>query len=669
MVSSSSTFSDLGDNWAKPFIERLAQLGIISGFPDGRFRPEESMTRAQFSAVLTKAFNLPRTRYAVSFSDVPATHWGTSAIRKAYEMGFLSGYPGNRFAPDQKIPKVQIIVSLVAGLGIRGDTPALNRYYADSEQIPGYATSRIAIASNNRMVVNHPDVEIFRPNDPATRAEVAALVYQALVYLGRADAVSSPYIVTNPQSPGTIEMLPQVSVSHQREMRGVWIAAVWNINWPSRRDLTTYRQKLQLTEILDVMQELNLNALFFQIRPEGDALYESQLEPWSAWLTGTQGKPPDPYYDPLAFAIEECHKRNIELHAWLNPYRARTSAAVSTPVPPHMEAVHPEYVVTYGNLLWMDPGDIPVQERTYNVIMDVTRRYDVDGIHLDDYFYPYPISGKPFPDYYPYSEYLDAGGTLSLNDWRRDNVNRMVERLYRGIKAEKPYVKFGISPFGIYRPGQPPGIFGLDQYNQLFADPLKWMREGWVDYLAPQLYWRIDQTEQSYPKLLEWWVESRNNPKSRHIYSGNNLVKLGEPGWTIAEFEEQIAMSRDLASRQSLGNIFYHVNPLLENRAGINDRFKRDIYTEPALVPTVPWIDSVPPPPPTNVRTSNRQLSWSKPSRAVRSWTLYQKLGSTWKLVNILPEPTRQLTLPSGTYALCSVDRLANESKGIQVTI
>lgn len=666
-MSSNATFSDIAQSWAKPFIEGLAQRSIIRGFPDGTFRPDESMTRAQFSAVLAGAFEKPKTRNAIAFSDVPSDHWAIAAIRRVYEIEFLSGYPGNRFAPDQKIPRVQILVALVNGLGIGGSAATLNRYYRDAAQVPSYASDRLGIATSNQLVVNYPDVQTFLPNQPATRAEVAAFVYQALVYLKRAPKIESPYIVKDPLPNGTIPLAPTVNIGHRRELRGVWVASVWNINWPSRRDLSTDRQKAELIAILDRMVELNLNALFFQVRPEGDTLYNSNLEPWSAWLTGTQGKAPSPFYDPLELVVTESHKRNIELHAWFNPYRAQTSATASVPVPPHMEAVNPEYVYTYGNQLWMDPGIKEVQDRAYDVVMDVLRRYDVDGIHLDDYFYPYPISGRAFPDYDTYGEYQDGGGTLSLADWRRENVNQMVRRLYNGIQSIKPYVKFGISPFGIYRPGQPPGIFGLDQYNQLFADPLKWMREGWVDYIAPQLYWRIDQREQSYSTLLEWWT--RNSSQNRHVYAGNNLAKLGEAGWTVAEFEDQIEISRDLASGQSLGNIFYQVTPLMENRSRINDRLKSTIYPDPVLPPTMPWIDAVPPSPPTGLSISNKQLSWNATSGDIRAWTLYQKVSSNWKLIRILNRDTTRIPLESGTYALCAVDRLSNESQGVVISV
>jgi uncharacterized lipoprotein YddW (UPF0748 family) len=459
-----------------------------------------------------------------------------------------------------------------------------------------------------------------------------------------------------------------VTVSHRRELRGVWVTTGWNIDWPSKRGLSVEQQQRELIQILDQIQSLNLNALVLQIRPTGDALYASQLEPWSGWLTGTQGKAPEPFYDPLEFAIAQCHQRNIEFHAWFNPYRAGTSSESSPKVRPHISTIHPEYVYKYGEDLWMDPGARVVEDWTYNVILDVVRRYDVDGIHLDDYFYPYPVSGQTFPDDKTYSAYKAGGGKLSLGDWRRDNVNQMMQRLATGIRATKRHVKFGISPFGIYRPGQPPGTQGLDQYEALFADPKKWLEEGWLDYITPQLYWRIDQPAQSYPVLLQWWTE--NNPKRRHIYPGNRLSSLNGKEWPISEFEKQVEITRSRTSQLSLGNIFYSMKPFKENRLGVVDTFKTSLYAEPALAPSMQWLDAVAPGVPTGVKVKDGKLTWrAVTNEDIRSWTLYQQKGTTWKLVKVLPVATTTATLEPGTYALCTVDRLANESLGVVVSL
>ena len=289
------------------------------------------------------------------------------------------------------------------------------------------------------------------------------------------------------------------------EFRSTWVSTVFNIDWPSRSGLPTGDQRRELREYFDLMTDLNMNVMVLQVRPAGDAFYDSSLEPWSQWLTGTQGVPPFPYWDPLEWAIEEAGRRNIEVHAWLNPYRASVRPDWSGLHPDHMAYRFREYAYPYGRNLWMDPGAQVVQDHIYNVVMDITRRYDVDGIHIDDYFYPYPSGSTPFPDDATYAAYLIGGGTMSLADWRRDNVNRMIRRIHDGIKSVKRHVKFGISPFGIYRPGQPGGmpnpIRGLDQYSRIYADPKLWLQNGWLDYLAPQLYWAIAPPAQVSSRL------------------------------------------------------------------------------------------------------------------------------------------------------------------------
>ncbi|HEY9636252.1 MAG TPA: family 10 glycosylhydrolase [Coleofasciculaceae cyanobacterium] len=669
MVSASTPFSDIQNHWARLFIEALAQRSIVTGFPNRTFRPNYSMTRAEFAAIISKAFSRPLKRQYPGFVDVPSTHWAAPFIQKAYETGFISGFPDNRFRPDDRITRTQVLLSLGNGLEIASKVKpdlvtALPLLYQDAAEIPGYAREAVAVATRAGLVVNYPDLKILNPNLAATRADVVVSIYQALVYLEAVTPIQSDYIVVPPK-PGT--MPPIVSVNHRREFRGVWVATVWNGDWPSKPGLSVEQQQAELIGILNRIQALNFNALVFQVRPEGDALYASKFEPWSYWLTGTQGKAPEPFYDPLEFAIAECHKRNIELHAWFNPYRARTSTKIS-PVRPHMAITNPEYVYKWGNQLWMDPGAKAVQDRAYNVIIDVVRRYDLDGIHLDDYFYPYPIEGKSFPDDRTYSAYKTAGGKLSLGDWRRDNVNQMVQRLSAGIKATKSYVKFGISPFGIYRPGQPPQIQGLDAYDLLYADAKKWLEEGWVDYLAPQLYWKIEQTAQSYPVLLNWWTDI--NSKRRHIYAGNNLGQLDGKSWKLEEINKQVEISRKLISKLSLGNIFFSMSAFTENRQDIYNTFKSSVYDQLALVPIMPWQDTVPPAPPNGVELKDRKLSWQvADNKDIRSWTLYKQNAANWTIEQVLPGTTRVATLAPGTYALCAVDRLANESAGVVISV
>ncbi|MBO9999386.1 MAG: family 10 glycosylhydrolase [Cyanobacteria bacterium SID2] len=452
-----------------------------------------------------------------------------------------------------------------------------------------------------------------------------------------------------------------------REFRGVWVASVVNIDWPSRPGLSTNQQQSELIRILDRMQELNLNVLVLQVRPAGDALYNSSIEPWSYWLTGRQGQPPSPFYDPLQFAIDEAHARNIELHAWFNPYRAKLGGNYDL-APHNMARQFPQYAYHYGNLLWMDPGAPEVQDRTYEVITDVARRYDVDGIHLDDYFYPYPEAGVEFPDDATYGLYRKNGGTLGRDDWRRQNVNTLVRRLYEGIKAIKPQVKFGISPFGIYRPGQPSGITGMDQYDAIFADPKLWLEQGWVDYMAPQLYWRIDQRAQSYPVLLDWWLS--HNPHGRHIYAGNYLSQLDNQDWRVDEYLRQVDISRRSALRGSLGNVFFSMKVFMENRFGVNQAFRNRLYPTPALVPSMPWLDAQNPDAPRDVETSSETIRWQGDySEDVESVALYVQKGDRWELQQVLPREKTNVTVKPGRYALRTVDATANESEPVWVEV
>ncbi|MDP9348286.1 MAG: family 10 glycosylhydrolase, partial [Gemmatimonadota bacterium] len=283
----------------------------------------------------------------------------------------------------------------------------------------------------------------------------------------------------------------------------MWVASVANIDWPSRPGLSVAQQQAELLLILDRCAALRMNAVVLQVRPAADALYRSPHEPWSEYLTGEQGR--DPGYDPLEFAIAEAHRRGLELHAWFNPYRARHPSARAPNAPGHVSRTRPEWVKSYGRNLWMDPGEPAVQDQTVRVILDVVRRYDVDGVHLDDYFYPYPENDPatrqplPFPDSASYARYQAAGGRLGRDDWRRSNVDGLVQRLHREIRSAKPWVRFGISPFSIWRAGFPAGVRGFDPYEQLYADSRKWLVNGWVDYFAPQLYQPIGHTAQGYP--------------------------------------------------------------------------------------------------------------------------------------------------------------------------
>ncbi len=379
-----------------------------------------------------------------------------------------------------------------------------------------------------------------------------------------------------------------------REFRGLWIASVANIDWPSRRGLAPDSARKELQALFDRAKASGLNAVIFQVRPAGDALYASALEPWSEYLTGTQGVAPSPWWDPLKFAVDEAHKRGLELHAWFNPYRAKHTSSRSAYGARHLAVAHPTLVRPYGMQEWMDPGEAAVRAHTIRVILDVVKRYDIDGVHIDDYFYPYRENdrrGRPitFPDQVSYRRYQMGGGTLPLDDWRRENVNTLVQELYRGIHEVKPWVKFGVSPFGIWRPGYPATVTGFDAYNGLYADARKWLQEGWLDYFSPQLYWPVAQRGQEYPVLLRWWAEQ--NTFNRHLWPGNFTSKVGESSrtsWRTSEIEQQIRMTR--ADGGASGNVHFSARVFLEDRDSLATRLGRNVYDVAALVPPSPWL-------------------------------------------------------------------------------
>lgn len=370
------------------------------------------------------------------------------------------------------------------------------------------------------------------------------------------------------------------------ELRGGWIPTVNNIDWPSAPGLPVEQQKAELLALLDAAADAHLNMVILQVRTACDALYDSDLEPWSEFLTGEMGRPPEPTYDPLAFAIEAAHARGLELHAWFNPYRARYHTTVSDLHPSHILARRPDLVRRYGTHYWLDPGEPEVQDHTVAVILDVVRRYDIDGVHFDDYFYPYPEWDEegeeiPFDDEASWQKYLAGGGTLSRGDWRRNNVNSLVGRLSREIRAIDPDCKFGISPFGIWRPGHPPTIEGFDQYEQMWADPKHWMAEGWLDYLAPQLYWPTHQAPQSYPLLLEWWLEQDHG--GALLVVGNATVRVANErhNWGVEEYALQMRLTRQLGAP---GNIHYYLGNIRDNHGGVRDLL-RTHYPNPARIP------------------------------------------------------------------------------------
>jgi len=458
----------------------------------------------------------------------------------------------------------------------------------------------------------------------------------------------------------------------QREFRGLWVATVANIDWPSKSGLDSALQKQELLAILDRAAALRFNVVVLQVRGSCDAFYESKIEPWSEYLTGRMGQAPSPPYDPLEFAVAEAHKRGLELHAWFNPYRARLGARKTPVAPDHVSVRHPALVRTYGKFLWLDPAEQGTQDYSLSVVMDVVRRYDIDGVHFDDYFYPYteyagdqPIN---FPDEVPWRRYQEQGGKLSQADWRRDNVNQFVRSVYQAIKKEKPWVKFGISPFGIWRPTFPPQITGLDAYNALYCDSRKWLTEGWLDYFAPQLYWPVDQKAQSFPVLLQWWASQ--NTLHRTLLAG---MKVG--GWKnvtneVAEATREIELTRQIPGAS--GQVLWHSRQLLRDTSRVGDILQNQVYAEPALVPASPWLGTNAPGQPglqAELHPDELSLNWRPGGGEVWLWVLQKESDGHWN-AEILPGAKTSETIQPGfgqmlpeTVALYAMDRFGNLSR------
>lgn len=455
-----------------------------------------------------------------------------------------------------------------------------------------------------------------------------------------------------------------VDVAVPRELRALWVATVANLDFPSRQGLPPARLREELDGIVDRADELRLNALVFQVRPEADAFYRSPREPWSRFLTGRQGR--DPGFDPLGYLVERAHGRGIEVHAWFNPYRAKSAA--KAPVDErHVSRWASRHTRPWGGLLWMDPGVPQVREHAVDVIADVLSGYDIDGVHLDDYFYPYPDGGRSFPDDDSYATYRRAGGKDARDDWRRSNVDALVEGIAATVRARRPDARFGISPFGIYRPGFPEGVRGLDQVATLHADPLKWLREGWVDYLAPQLYWTTRHPRQPYDQLLAWWDDQAD--AEHPLFVGLDVTKVGtDPKWTVAEVEKQVQLAR--AQDATFGEIWFRAEPILDNRAGLGTALAR-LYETPALPP--PLARAARPMAPPDVAVGVRGLELSHPDRGdLKAWVLYRWEGDHGVPVAVLgPADAAAGPVPvdPGTWIVSAVNRVGVESPGVRVLV
>ena len=485
-----------------------------------------------------------------------------------------------------------------------------------------------------------------------------------------------------------------------REFRAAWVATVANIDWPSRKGLSSAAQQEEMRVLLDRAVALKLNAIILQVRPCADAIYPSELEPWSEYLAGVQGQAPAPFYDPLALWISEAHARGLELHAWFNPFRARLGEGKSPPSPLHVSQSRPQWVKAYGNQLWMDPGEPAAAAHSLAVVLDVLKRYDVDGIHLDDYFYPYPVpqgddakTELDFPDQSTWQRYADGGGVLARDDWRRSNVDALVQRLNIRIHQIKPWVRFGISPFGIGRPDlRPAGIQGFSQYHKLYADVERWLQAGWLDYLVPQLYWPMDQKEQAFVPLLDYW--HRQNAQGRHVWAGLFTSRvlaapvsgaLPKASWLPEEITRQIAAVRKQAP--GTGHAHFSMVALIQNRQGMADVLQADTYASPALVPASPWLESDTPQVPTATVTPLMGahgplrisvLESGNPGKAAVCWAVWLRYGVQWSF-QISRVPAFSISAQRdgdklGSTALSgivisAIDRVGNESPRIALDL
>lgn len=442
-----------------------------------------------------------------------------------------------------------------------------------------------------------------------------------------------------------------IELGLERELRGVWVATVSNIDFPRTARLTPEQATAELEAIVARTATAGLNAIFFQVRPESDALYASTLEPWSRFLTGTQGR--DPGYDPLATLLALAHARRIEVHAWINPYRGLTSASV-TPATNHVTRTLSQHAIRYGDGVVMDPGAPAVRAHLGAVVRELLEKYPLDGLHLDDYFYPYPdANSTPFPDDDSYDAYVAGGGAMDRGDWRRDNVNTLVRELHALVLEVRPAARFGISPFGIYRNGVPPGIRGLDAYATIYCDAVKWMQEGWVDYLAPQLYWPTTQTAQSYTTLSAWWAST--STAGRHIFPGHSIARLGSSAaWTVEEMRLQVETTRALRDQGALGDLFFSYRQLAADLEGVFGLMQRELYPRPALPPPVPRALPVPAPP--TLTASAGAIDIAHDARAtLTGLVVYQQILGAWSVYRVLDRDTTRLDVAAGAWAIAAL--------------
>jgi len=468
-----------------------------------------------------------------------------------------------------------------------------------------------------------------------------------------------------------------------REFRAAWIATAYNIDWPSKAGLSSSEQQEELSQLISSLAGHNLNALIFQVRPAADAFYPSASEPWSQWLSGVAGKEPQPYYDPLALAIEEAHRYGMEFHAWFNPFRAdlgwdSTKLLASN----HVASRHPNWCISYGSNLYLDPGLPAVRTHVVQRILEVARRYDIDAVHLDDYFYPYQIAGIPFPDD---ESFLKYGSPMAdRGDWRRDNINQFIHELRDSLLIETPHIQLGISPFGVWRndrddPRGSPTRAGQTSYDGLFADVRYWLERGWIDYVMPQLYFSIGYDPAAFDRLLDWW---KNHTYGKRLYIGHSLYKVGtekDPNWMLPDqIPAQVRLLRRTKDVQGSG--WYSANWFAKNPLGFADSLKNTYYRYPVLQPPLTRLDAEPPLPPVSFDGDSEKegilLTWLSPGDTdAHYWVVYRKQGKEAptgmpeERIGLVPAGERSFLDKTSrfgrkyTYLITGVDRAHNESE------
>lgn len=490
---------------------------------------------------------------------------------------------------------------------------------------------------------------------------------------------------------GFLSMAQTSSVFPKREMRGLWITSAYNLDWPSSASSSAKKQKAEFIEILEKHEKKHLNTIFLQIRVSADALYDSQYEPWSKVLTGKRGKKPN--YDPLQFAIEECHKRNIELHAWFNVFRGAKSSKKIKKDKNHIVKKHPNWFLKTKAGYYFNPGKKEATDYLKNVVIDLVKKYDVDGIHFDDYFYPQEINKVKINDSKLWKKYQKSGGNLSLKDWRRDNINQFIKQISIAIKKEKPYLKFGISPVAVWRhkdvdENGSPTQHAMSSYDDLYGDSRKWLKEEWIDYLVPQLYQSTEYPHAGFKTMIEWWDSQQF---SRHLYIGHAIYKLNteEKGWinNPLEIKNQLLFSRK--HEHIKGNAFFRASNFNRKTKEFEKILETELYPYIALVPRMPWLDNIPPNSPKNLYIKRTEkgifLTWSPPTKAAdnqtaHSFLIYRvELNLTLdfehpKFIIAQQKETSFLDMSADPninylYFITALDRLGNESDYIGASV